>query len=108
MNWLDRRRPEAPRDLRERIGRAVAASTPRPEATPSGAPEGTAEAHAEALRHAGASRLEAAVARPGRVRDSAFELLVADALITYACEAALEAEYPDEVLRRLVEVGRTR
>ena len=52
--------------------------------------------------------LAAAVARPGRVRESAFELLVADALVTYACEAALETERPVEALERIVEVGRTR
>ncbi|MEX2466997.1 MAG: hypothetical protein WD995_08800 [Gemmatimonadota bacterium] len=37
-------------------------------------------------------------ARPGRVRDSAFELLAADALLTYACEAALETEDVEEAL----------
>jgi len=29
---------------------------------------------------------------PGRVRESAFHLLAADALLTYACEAALECD----------------
>jgi hypothetical protein len=31
-----------------------------------------------------------ALARPGRVRESALSLLAADAWITYACEAALD------------------
>jgi len=66
------------------------------------APPGLAErlrAHAEnavathaALAAAGRVRLNEAIARPGRVRESAFTLLEADALLTYACEAALDAE----------------
>lgn len=48
------------------------------------------------------------MARPGRVRESAFELLVADALVTYACEAALESDDAVKALGRLTEVGRTR
>jgi hypothetical protein len=50
----------------------------------------------------GRDRLEAALARPGRVRESAFRLLEADALLTYACEAALEAEDPAGALRRIL------
>lgn len=94
LNWLDVRNPEAPADLRRRVEEAVASS-------------GSAPA-VEALVRAGRERLEAAVARPGRVRESAFDLLVADALVTYACEAALEADRPEEALRDLAEVGRTR
>ena len=41
---------------------------------------------------AACARLAEARARPGRVRESAFRLLEADALVTYACEAALDAE----------------
>ncbi len=40
--------------------------------------------------------------RPGRVRDSAFDLLVADALLSYACEAALELPDPELALRRIL------
>ena len=58
----------------------------------------------EALLHAGLSELDAARSAPGRVRTSAFHLLAADALLTYACEAALEADDPRaalvEILRR--------
>jgi hypothetical protein len=57
------------------------------------------------LSRAGRTRLDLARARLGRVRGSAFHLLVADALITYACEAALESSDPEDSLRRLVEVG---
>jgi len=55
----------------------------------------------------GLSRLRSARSRLGRVRESAFRLLEADALITYACEAALDAEDPQDALRRiLVDTGR--
>jgi hypothetical protein len=43
--------------------------------------------------------------RPGRVRESAFALLVADGLLTYACEAALESEDAEEALERLLSIG---
>ena len=40
------------------------------------------------------------------MRESAFRLLEADALLTYACEAAVEAKDPDAALRRiLVAIG---
>ena len=47
-------------------------------------------------------RLASARSRPGRVRETAFELLLADALLTYACEAALEEERPEEALRTIL------
>ena len=43
------------------------------------------------LLRAGLAELDASRSTPGRVRASAFHLLAADALLTYACEAALEA-----------------
>lgn len=50
--------------------------------------------------------LDRVLERPGRVRSSAFDLLAADALVTYACEAALASGDPDAqlaaVLQRLV------
>ena len=55
------------------------------------------------LTRVGLRALDQARARPGRVRDSAFRLLAADALITYACEAALEEEDPDPVLCRILQ-----
>ncbi len=61
---------------------------------------------ADALTEAGRRRLDDARARPGRVRASAFRLLEADALLTYACEAALESDDPATALRRtLAAVG---
>lgn len=60
-----------------------------------------------ALTEAACARLDEARARPGRVRESAFRLLEADALLTYACEAALDAEEPESALHRiLVAAGR--
>jgi hypothetical protein len=55
-----------------------------------------------ALSDLARSRLAEARSRPGRVRASAFRLLEADALITYACEAALDAEDPEGALRRVL------
>ena len=40
---------------------------------------------------------------PGRVRNSAFQLLTADALITYACELALDGEDSDLVLEVIMQ-----
>jgi hypothetical protein len=56
----------------------------------------------EALAEAGLDRLRSARDATGRVRESAFRLLEADALLTYACEAALESEAPPEELRRIL------
>jgi len=42
--------------------------------------------------------VEATREAPGRVRQSAFHLLAADALLTYACEAALECEDAERAL----------
>jgi hypothetical protein len=44
----------------------------------------------ESLTHAGMESLSRARSAPGRVRESAYHLLRADALLTYACEAAVE------------------
>jgi hypothetical protein len=55
-----------------------------------------------ALADEGRVRLAAARARTGRVRESAFRLLEADALITYACEAALDTEDPEAALRHVL------
>jgi hypothetical protein len=42
------------------------------------------------------------------MRESAYELLAADALITYACEAALDTDDADASLVRLLAVGERR
>jgi hypothetical protein len=92
-----------------RVADFLSSRRPRP-------PEGLAsslrlEEHSDALDEvltaAGLARLEEAQARLGRVRESAFRLLEADALLTYACEAALESEDPEAALERiLVAAGR--
>ncbi len=54
------------------------------------------------------AHLDQARARPGRVRESAFDLLTADALVTYAAEAALESDDPESALRGLLAIGAAR
>jgi len=87
-SWLGERRPPAPSELAAEVATGL----------------GQGEPFASLLSASG-RRLDEARARPGRVRDSAFSLLAADALITYACEAALESDDPEGSLRRIVEVG---
>jgi hypothetical protein len=84
--WLEARRPVPPPDLATRL--------------PDAAHEGETPVHT--LTDAGRARLDEARARPGRVRDSAFALLEADALLTYACEAALETRDPAGALRSIL------
>ncbi len=50
----------------------------------------------------GLAHLDEAVARPGRDREAAYQLLAADALITYGCEAASEATDMRGVLREVL------
>ena len=52
------------------------------------------------LMEAGRALLAESSEAPGRVRSSAFSLLLADAFVTWACEAALDTDDPDEALRR--------
>lgn len=51
--------------------------------------------------------LDRAARRPGRRRDAAFLLLGADALFTYACEAATEEEDVEAALRQVLDCART-
>lgn len=55
------------------------------------------------LASEGLEALDRARAEPGRVRESAFHLLAADALLTYACEAAMEEDDPAASLTDLME-----
>jgi hypothetical protein len=84
-HWLAARRPPPPDDLAAAL-------------TLADGPGGLAER----LEREGARRLDVARAHLGRVRASAFRLLEADALITYACEAALESENPEDAFRRIL------
>lgn len=96
--WLAERRPSPPLELAEALGAAAG-----PEASDADSFDG--EAAAARLLSEGVARLERAMADTGRVRESAFHLLAADALITYACEAALASEDPDAALIRILTVG---
>ena len=57
---------------------------------------------ADLLTEAGATALERALAGGGE-RGGAFDLLAADALITYACEAAASATDPEAELLGILE-----
>ena len=78
---------------------------PAPEAMSSWLRQGEVEATplVQALLSRGRRSLSEAVRNPGRNRDSAFHLLTADALLTYACEAAAtETDEVGEELRRVL------
>lgn len=92
MSWLEARKPRPPCDLGARL---------RADMTGFGEESDLAER----LLGTAAAALDAALRQPGRVRAAAFELLAADALVTYACEAALEGDAPDDALDRLVSIG---
>lgn len=96
-DWLTSRHPPAVMDLdRWFSGRGY------------GDPDSGAEARAATLTALASTALAAARERPGRVRDSAFHLLAADALLTYACEAALECEDVEGTLLRVLDGASTR
>lgn len=86
--WLATRRPAPPEGLAVRIG-----------------VEADGVALHDALAREGRVRLARARARLGRVRESAFVLLEADALVTYACEAALEAQDAEAALQVVLAVS---
>ncbi len=84
-SWLADRRPPPPRDLQSSL---------RVDHD-----DGPLEV---VLATAARISLDHARSRPGRIRENAFELLAADALLTYACEAALESEEPEAALLRVL------
>jgi hypothetical protein len=58
----------------------------------------------ECLTRAGVVSLGRARSAPGRIRESAYHLLRADALLTYACEAAVETSSdPGESMTWILE-----
>ena len=85
-SWLSTRTPKQVFDLAPWLG-----AVPAGEDVPS------------SLTFLGRRALGEALAAPGRVRASALHLLAADALITYACEAALEAEEPEQELGKILQ-----
>ena len=94
FGWLETRRPRPPEDLRARL-HDVAGGPARERSDPS-----------ETLLCSARDALARTLSQPGRVRNAAFDLLVVDALVTYACEAALEGGDPDAVLDGLISIGR--
>ena len=64
--------------------------------------EGTADPASLAAK--GLGFLDQALAAPGRNRRAAFDLLVGDAFLTYACEALSSREDPEEGLRELLRL----
>jgi len=85
--WLSRRSPSPPSELSEALY----------------VDEGSDPVHL-CLQIASVTRLKEASSRPG-ARVGAFPLLAADALLTYACEAALESADPDVALAGLMDIG---
>jgi hypothetical protein len=85
LSWLQDREPQPPRALVEQLDAAVRA-----------APESllAAESLAGAVANLGVATLRAVARRQGVAYDTAMDLLAADALVTYAFEAASE-EYGD-------------
>ncbi len=76
---------------------------PAPEALTRWLAEGPLEGPAvEGLTRRGIAELEHACSAPGRVRESAYHLLAADALLTYACEAALESADPAAAMESIL------
>lgn len=85
-SWLEERRPLPPEDLAARLVTLEVEDGPL----------------VTSLTNAARGSLDQARVRPGRVRESAFRLLEADALFTYACEAALETSDPAGVLESIL------
>ncbi len=85
MDWLEARTPEAPPALRVRIADLVLEH-----------PEWESMPLPEALIAAGERLMQDVLAAPPRNRDSAVDLLAADACVTYAFEAA--ADEPERIV----------
>jgi hypothetical protein len=100
--WFEARRPRAPAGLGQAMAQAVgAARTEKSEGGPSGT--GSIRPTDEcALGPAAGDLLKAAGAALGPDRNSAFSLLAADGLLTYACEVALDSGDPVMAMRRLL------
>ncbi|CAN5353584.1 hypothetical protein BH09GEM1_BH09GEM1_05050 [soil metagenome] len=77
--WLDSRTPRPPRALTDRLDASLA-----------GLAIASRENTAETLLRASEAIIAELLERDGTTRDSALDLLAADALMTYAMEAAAE------------------
>ena len=87
-SWIASRQPPAPMSL----DRWVTDAHPRADAT-------------DALTRVAVAAMTEARRAPGRVRESAFALLAADALFTWACEAALESDDAEDALGRVLSAA---
>ena len=92
IDWLATRTPPAPDELKAWL------KIPDDGADP----DGRVASVPGCLVAGGLAHLDEAVARPGRDREAAYQLLAADALITYGCEAASEAADVRGVLREVL------
>lgn len=90
--WLDARRPKAPDELAESLRAGLDRSD-------------GAGPIVERLTRGALGHFELMSLEHGKVRDDAFHLLAADALITYACESALETDDVEGALTRILQVG---
>ncbi len=86
MDWIATRTPPAPEELKAWLK----------------IPDGGSDSMPESLLRGGLLHLEAAAGRPGRDREAAYQLLAADALVTYGCEAASEAPDVRSLLREIL------
>ena len=96
-DWLATRTPPAPDELKAWLKIPDAGTD---------ADTGVASVPGSLLK-AALVHLEDAVVRPGRDREAAYQLLAADALITYGCEAASEARDVRSALREVLVGVRT-
>lgn len=84
--WLEDRSPLAPDGLRGRMARDLEAGAPLG--------MGPGEAKVAALAASAKAALARAMSTGGTDREVAMDLLAADGLLTYACEAAVHGEDP--------------
>ena len=101
-SWFEARRPRAPAGLGQAMAQAVDTARTEPG---EGGPSGTDSIRSTdecALGPAAGDLLKAAGAALGRDRNSAFALLAADGLLTYACEVALDSADPVIAMKRLL------
>ena len=85
--WLAERKPQVPEELHRFFHLEFSQNT------------SVGESLQESVLH----HLEEILKRLGRDREGALHLLAADALLTYACEAASSEEDTENVLVRLIE-----
>ncbi len=90
--WLATRTPPAPDELKAWLKIPVDGAYP----------DGGVASVPGCLVAGGLAHLDEALARPGRDREAAYQLLAADALITYGCEAASQAADVRGVLREVL------